>query len=117
MRANIIKCDNCETQTDDLLDEIGWIVIDSPSSMSVTGGRKEDGCADSLRYFSCVGELHFCCWECLLGYLFVFPGKFNTAVTLEEKLGQLDSKKRKKKIKRLYDSLSYTIQKVVLPDV
>jgi len=62
-----VACDSCEKEVDNVYNYIGWIII-SGSSISITGGRKYDGMANTKFVNIPSGEMHFCSIQCLLDY-------------------------------------------------
>lgn len=104
MKQEIIKCNNCKKITEDIYKEIGWITIDFPDGcISITGGRTKDGPADTFRYINNIKELHFCCAKCLLNFLYLKDGYFNThsVKTFHEKLNTIQDEDRRDAIKNI----------------
>lgn len=80
MNKRINICNACGKRTDDYYAEIGWIRI-AEYGLSISNGRKRDGSANTERWYSDIispdGGLDFCCWVCLLNWLYANPNTDN----------------------------------------
>lgn len=103
MIKKITCCDNCEKETKDIYNEVGWIELASRENQSiyftVTGGRKKDRCSDAFRFFDTFKDtLLFCSPECLLNYIYKKGPNFNNkSKNVAEKLSTIKEKERKQK--------------------
>ena len=68
-RVNKYKCDHCGKEAVCHYDEVGWIVIDSVRSITVTKGRAPNGRAITEHRHLRGNGLHFCCTTCLAAYI------------------------------------------------
>lgn len=94
----MIRCDNCKKVTEDIYSEVGWIEIDDVHSITVHGGREETGMSDAFRYIDTRDKSkHLCSLQCLIDFLYLKEGHFNSprTPTLREKLDSIKEEKRK----------------------
>ncbi|MFW9871920.1 MAG: hypothetical protein ACFFG0_02385 [Candidatus Thorarchaeota archaeon] len=112
MIKEITLCDCCEKSTDDVYNEVGWIVIEGDYyNIFITGGRKSDRISNIFRYIQQNKILHFCGYKCLLEFIFLKGSYFNNSVykTLEEKLESIDNIGTKNEL----TSITHRIKKII----
>jgi len=102
MKTEIRKCDNCGKSSEDLYDEIGWIEIESPKSISISGGRRNGEGADVFRFISGYSShtIDLCSLKCLIEFIYIKQGYFNNneVKTLTDKLRVSENKDELQKL-------------------
>lgn len=75
MRGEVLKCDHCGKQSEDICGDVDWIRIEASKgsiTFKVSAGRGEDRCHKSkyIRgYNETVKQADFCSTECMLGWM------------------------------------------------
>lgn len=111
VKREVIKCDYCGEITEDFHDTIGWISIEDIGTLTISGGRAKDGCANAFRYFHPMDHVHFCGISCFLSYLYLKEGHYNSnEKTFEKKLSTIKEEPRRKTIMTLHNLVMKIIE-------
>lgn len=108
MEVKMSKCNNCGKLAEDYDNEVGWIRLDAVGSITISGGRSEDGASDPLRYIQgSFGVRDFCCINCLINFLYFKENYFNAddIKTLNQKLDSISSIERRQKIENMLSDI------------
>jgi hypothetical protein len=102
-KIEIIQCNNCNKQTKDIHDEMGWVIFEGVSDFCVTGSRKKDGSGEALRYFplDARDEVHLCSPKCLIDFFYINDNYWARGDSLQLLLELTEENERVKNIMKL----------------
>jgi hypothetical protein len=67
--VKISSCDNCSKRVDDCYDAVGWVQVRSIGAISISEGRKRDGCAKTRFFSGTDNGLDFCSIDCFVKWI------------------------------------------------
>ena len=109
MIKEVTVCDYCGKQTEDIYDTVGWITLHGLKLISISGGRNKDNLANSFRFITNnnVNNIHFCCLECMIQYIYLKNGYFNGngCVDLAIKLDSIDVDENREKVQKIAEKV------------